>query len=52
MPDVAAEALQTSDMHLSEGKCALSALIFRKKFLGAMPQTPTLGIEGATAPDY
>ena len=36
MLDVATEALQMSDMHLSEGKCALSTLIFQK-FSGAMP---------------
>jgi len=48
MPDVATEALQMSDMHLSEGKCALSTLIFQK-FSGAMPPDPHTG-EGLRRP--
>ena len=39
MRDVATEGLQTSDMHLSEGKCALSTLIFGKFYGGVDPHT-------------
>ena len=48
MPDVATEASQTSDMHLSKGKCALSTLIFQKFSGGIAPRPPYWG--GATAP--
>ena len=48
MPDVATEALQTSDMHLSEGKCALSTLIFQK-FSGGYAPDPHTG-EGLRRP--
>jgi len=48
MPDVVTEALQTSNMHLSEGKWALSTLIFRKFSGGYAPRPPYWG--GATAP--
>ena len=39
MPEVATEALQMSDMHLSEGKCTLSTLIFQK-FSGSYAPRP------------